>query len=111
MGQLITVSRRDGVRPEVKHFSLNRSLTGMQTLRYRSTEEVAGLKPPDDLARRLFAIGGIESVTVYSSVVTVSAPAWHWEDIAERVTEEIANLFIYYGEGVEVAPATPEVAS
>ena len=112
MGQLITVSRRDGVRPEVKHFALNRSLTGMQTRRYHSPEDMTGEKPPDELAKRLFALGGIESVTIYSSVVTVTAPAWHWDDIADKVTDTIANLFIYYGEGVTVAPATtPEPAA
>ena len=112
MGQLITVSRRDGVRPEVKHFALNRSLTGMQTLRYRSPDETTGEKAPDELVRRLFAIGGVDSVTIYSSVVTVSAPAWHWDDIADKVADTIANLFIYYGEGVSAAPATaPEVAA
>jgi hypothetical protein len=105
MGQLITVSHRDGVRPEVKHFALNRSLTGMQTLRYRAGEEITGDKPPDELARRLFAIGNVDSVTIYSSVVTVSAPAWNWDDIVDKVTETIANLFIYYGEGVTPAPA------
>ena len=106
MGQLITVSRRDGVRPEVKHFALNRSLTGMQTLRYRSADEITGDKPPDELARRLFAIGGVDSVTIYSSVVTVSAPAWHWPDVEAKVADTIANLFIYYGAGATAAPVT-----
>ena len=106
MGQLITVSCRDGVRPEVKHFALNRSLTGMQTRRYRSPDDMTGEKPPDELARRLFALGGIDSVTIYSSVVTVSAPAWHWEDIADKVADTIANLFIYSGAGAPAAPVS-----
>ncbi|MGH8999570.1 MAG: NifU N-terminal domain-containing protein [Acidimicrobiia bacterium] len=108
MGQEITVSSRNGVSADVKHFSCNRSLTGMQTLRYHFDEEVAGDKPPDVLARRLFALGGIQKVTIYSSEVTVSAPQWAWLDIEDKVRETIANLFIHYGEGA--APPDPKEA-
>ena len=42
MGQPITVTVRPGVRSDVKHFELNRSLTGMQTHRYQSGEAISG---------------------------------------------------------------------
>src|SRR5437879_300907 len=70
MGQAITVTVRAGVRSDVKHFELNRSLTGMQTHRYTEAVPVTGTKPPDELARRLFALG-VSAVTLYSSVVRV----------------------------------------
>ena len=38
MGQAITVTVRPGVRGDVRHFELNRSLTGMQTHRYTAAE-------------------------------------------------------------------------
>lgn len=98
MGQAITVTVRAGVRPEVMHFELNRSLTGMQIERYASPEAVTGQGPPDELARRLFALG-VTGVTVYSSVVTVTAPPERWGDLRDKVEETIANLFIYYREG------------
>jgi hypothetical protein len=106
MGQPITVTVRPGVRNDVKNFDLNRSLTGMQTHRYQAGEDVAGTKPPDELARRLFELG-VSAVTIYSSVVTVVAPAEQWPSLQERVVDTISNLFIYYRDGQLPAPATP----
>jgi len=111
MGQAITVTVRPGVRSDVKHFELNRSLTGMQTHRYRSGEGIPGTKPPDELARRLFALG-VSAVTIYSSVVTVVAPAEQWANLQPKVEDTIANLFIHYRDGqppaaVPVEPAPP----
>jgi hypothetical protein len=120
MGQPITVTARAGVRSDVKHFELNRSLTGMQTHRYTVGQEIAGTKPPDELARRLFALG-VSAVTIYSSIVTVVAPAEHWSSLEAQVEDTIINLFIFYrdgqlpaatppGEGAEAAPAPSEEA-
>jgi len=106
MGQSITVSVRDGVRSDVKNFDLNRSLTGMQTYRYLAGQDVAGTKPPDELARRLFELG-VSAVTIYSSVVTVVAPAEQWPSLQPKVEDTIEKLFIYYRDGQLPAPATP----
>jgi len=106
MGQPITVTVRAGVRSDVKHFDLNRSLTGMQTHRYLAGQEVAGPKPPDELARRLFELG-VSAVTIYSSVVTVVAPAEQWPSLQPKVEDTIEKLFIYSRDGQLPAPATP----
>lgn len=106
MGQPITVTVRPGVRNDVKNFDLNRSLTGMQTHRYHAGQDIAGTKPPDELARRLFALG-VSAVTIYSSVVTVVAPAEQWSSLQARVEDTITNLFIYYREGQLPAATTP----
>jgi hypothetical protein len=106
MGQPITVTVRAGVRGDVRHFELNRSLTGMQTHRYTASDAVTGTKPPDELARRLFALG-VSAVTIYSSVVTVVAPQDKWPSLQDQVQETIENLFIYYRDGQLPAPATP----
>jgi hypothetical protein len=107
MGQEITVTVRPGVRGDVRHFELNRSLTGMQTNRYTAADTVTGAKPPDELARRLFALG-VSAVTIYSSVVTVVAAADEWSTLQPKVEETIANLFIYYRDGE--LPAAPPAA-
>ena len=98
MGQPITVTVRPGVRGDVRHFELNRSLTGMQTHGYRAGEAIPGTKPPDELARRLFALG-VSAVTIYSSVVTVVAPGERWAALQPQVEDTIANLFIHYRDG------------
>jgi hypothetical protein len=98
MGQPITVTVRPGVREDVRHFEINRSLTGMQTHRYRAGEAIPGTKPPDELARRLFALG-VSAVTIYSSVVTIVAPAEEWPALQPKVEDTIANLFIHYRDG------------
>jgi hypothetical protein len=110
MGQPITVTVRPGIRSDVKNFELNRSLTGMETHRYQAGREIAGTKPPDELARRLFALG-VSAVTIYSSVVTVVAPAEQWSSLQAQVEDTITNLFIHYREGqLPAAPAAEEAA-
>lgn len=106
MGQPITVTVRPGVRSDVKNFDLNRSLTGMETHRYQAGQDIAGTKPPDELARRLFALG-VSAVTIYSSVVTVVAPAEQWSSLQAKVEDTITNLFIYYRDGQLPAATTP----
>lgn len=111
MGQEITVTVRPGVRGDVRHFELNRSLTGMQIHRYTASQAVAGTKPPDELARRLFDLG-VSAVTIYSSVVTVVAPPDSWDGLEPKVRDTIANLFIHYRDGqLPAATGTPAEAA
>lgn len=107
MGQPISVSSRPGVKPEVWVFEINRSLTGMETVRYVAGQEIAGRRPPDELARRIFALGGATAVTMYASVITVTAPMYEWGRLKDRVEDAIANLYIFYKDGTLPAPATP----
>lgn len=116
MGQLIAVSRRPGFRPGVAVFELNRSLSGMGHERYRVGDQIDGNRPVDELARRLFAEGGIDGVHIYSNVVTVDLAKGF---TGEGIDQVIMDLFTYYREGVEVvdpmavaepAPAEPAPA-
>jgi hypothetical protein len=91
MGQLITVSVHQGASPTVRIFNLNRSVTGMAIERYASVEDVKEGRPPDVLARRLFDLG-VDSVTVYSSSVTATAPAENWATLEPKVVETIEHL-------------------
>jgi hypothetical protein len=97
MGQPITVTVRAGGRPEVRFFDANRSLTGMAIETYRAGSEPDGQRPPDVLARRLFALGA-QRVTIYSNVVTVEAPAAAWAELEGQVQHTIEHLFEFYGD-------------
>ncbi len=103
MGQLITVSRKPSIRPDVAIFELNRSLTGMGHERYKSAADAFRDRPVDELARRLFEAGGVQGVHIYSNMVTVDMAAGVSGDALEDI---IRDLFTYYREGVEVVEPT-----
>lgn len=100
MGQAVTVIEKPSSTPGVVRFEINRSITGTGHEIYRSADEAAGDAPSDELARRLFAHGGVESVHVYANIITV-----HLQSGATSagLKEILENLYIFYKEGVEVA--------
>ena len=102
MGQPITVVEKPTSRPGVVRFEINRSLTGMGHERYRTPEEIQDDRPPDVLARRLFQRGGVDSVHVYSNVITVDLSEG---STAEGMRDLIEQLFIHYRDGVQ--PSIP----
>ena len=107
MGQPITVTEKSGGRDDVVRFDLNRSLTGMGHERYRADREIVGDRPPDELARRLFAHGGVEAVHIYSNVVTVDlAPGASSEGLGDIVHSH----FVHYDHD-EAAPEPAPYAS
>ncbi len=105
MGQTITVSVRTGTSPGVRFFDTNRSLTGMAIERYGSADDsrLGANRPPDVVARRMFALGAT-SVTVYSNVVTVEAPAALWAELEPKAVHTIEHLFQYYGDDAGWSP-------
>jgi hypothetical protein len=110
MGQTITVTTRPGSTPDVRFFDTNRSLTGMAIERYASADDPrlaadgdTTPRPPDVLARRLFALGATK-VTVYSNVVTVEAPTSGWSELEPRAVAMIEHLFHYYGDDAGWSP-------
>jgi hypothetical protein len=103
MGQLITVSRKPSIRPDVAIFELNRSLTGMGHERYKSAADAVRDRPVDELARRLFDAGGVDGVHIYSNMVTVDLASGATADGMEQI---IRDLFTYYRPGVEVVEPT-----
>lgn len=103
MGQPITVVEKHSHRPGVVRFEVNRPLTGMGHERYVAGQEIDGVRPPDELARRLFAQGGVDAVHIYDNMVTV--------DLAKGATgdgliEVVRELFLFYRE-----PSAPTGAS
>ena len=102
MGQPIVVTEKETAKPGVWRFETNRVLTGMAHERYRAGTVIGGTRPPDELARRVFALGGAEEVHVYGNVVTVVLARGHGPD---GLREIIEGLYTYYREGV--TPAIP----
>ena len=103
MGQPITVTEKPTSRPGVVRFETNRNLTGMGHERYRSAEDADGVRPVDELARRLFAHGGVEAVHVYANVITVDLAKG---SASAGLRDVIHELFVHYVPGV--LPPTDE---
>jgi hypothetical protein len=98
--------RTTSPRPGIVRFELNRSLTGMGHERYRAGDEIIGNRPSDELARRIFAAGGVDSVHIYSSMVTVELATTADDGIADVIRE----LYTYYVPGVEI-PSDEELVA
>ncbi len=97
MGQPITVVEKPTTNPGVVRFETNRSITGMGHERYLIRQEITGDRPPDELARRLFARGGVEAVHIYSNVITVNLAAGA---DSTGLLDIVRDLFIHYRPGV-----------
>jgi hypothetical protein len=102
MGQRVVVTERPTRQSGLVRFEINRSLTGMAHERYSAEQDIAGHRPPDELARRLFQHSDVESVHIYSNMITVQLAPGAKDD---GLQETIEDLFTYYREGVQ--PAIP----
>jgi hypothetical protein len=102
MGQPVNAIEKPSPRPGVLRFEVNRTLTGMGHEHYRADRPVEGSRPPDELARRLFALDGVERVHVSSNIITVELE--RGADASE-VAEVIGDLYTYYRPGVPVPTA------
>src|SRR5688500_8500268 len=96
MGQPIAVVRKPSTRKGIVRFEINRSLTGMGNERYRSAAEAVGPRPPDELARRLFAAGGdaIAAIHVYSNIITIELRDGTDASVTTGFEDVIASLYI-----------------
>ena len=97
MGQPVTAIEKPAPRHGMVRFDLNRSITGMDHERYVDGQEIPGDRPPDELARRLFATGSVKAVHMIGNSITV--------DLADGrdssgLLEVIEGLFTFYREGV-----------
>ena len=97
MGQPVTVIEKPSSHAGVVRFETNRVLTGMGHERYTSAEQAVGERPADVLARRLFERGGIASLHVNGSVITIELE----KSDASGIKEIIEGLYTYYLPGVE----------
>jgi hypothetical protein len=98
VGQPVTVIEKSARRGGIVSFDLNRSLTGTAHEVYRAGDEIFGDRPSDELARRLFEFGGIDTITMNMSVVNVDLAKGGSSDGMKEVIED---LYTYYRPGVE----------
>lgn len=103
MGQPITVVRKPSSKANLVRFEINRTLTGTGHERYVAGGEISGERPPDELARRLLAAGGVRGIHIHSNVITVELEPGAKTDGFEDVIRE---LYIHYRPGV-----TPSVTA
>lgn len=96
MGQPITVVEKPSPRPGVARFETNRSLTGMGHERYGSVDDILDDRSVDELARRLFATGAVETVHVNGSVITVHLTG---DRKPGELLDVIRGLYIHYPPG------------
>jgi hypothetical protein len=110
MGQPINVVEKPSSTPGLARFEINRSLTGMGHERYASVEDILDDRPVDELARRLFASGGVTQVHANGSVIIVHlAEGW----TGAQLLDVIRGLYIYYppsgnGQAAEPVASEPE---
>jgi hypothetical protein len=108
MGQPITVVEKPSRTPGIARFEINRSLTGMGHERYASADAIVDNRAVDELARRLFATGGVTRVHVNSSVITVAlVDGW----AGEQLLDVIRGLYIYYPPATEDPGSASAVSS
>lgn len=99
MGQPVSVIEKPSSTPGVVRFETNRSLTGTEHVRYLRDQPIEGKRPADELARRLFAHGGIDGITILVNVITVNLAEGA---TTEGMKEVIESLYTYYTPGVRV---------
>ncbi|MGH9246149.1 MAG: hypothetical protein ACRD29_17925 [Acidimicrobiales bacterium] len=96
MGQPITVvEKRSSARPSLIRFEINRPLSGMGHERYVAGRPIDDHRPVDEVARRLFAHGGVDAVHINGSVITVDLAKG---GAADGLADVIRKLFVFYGE-------------
>jgi Scaffold protein Nfu/NifU N terminal len=106
MGQPITVVEKPSVtNPAIVRFETNRPLSGMGHERYEAPPGELRQRPVDELARRLFAHGGVEKVHINGSVVTVTLSGGQ---TGAGLGDVVRELFLHYGDGAPVVGTVAE---
>ena len=101
MGEIVNVLERPSSRPGIVRFETNRVLSGTGHDRYTADHPVEGNRPVDELARRLFARGGIYAIHINSSVVTVDLAKGHGP---EGLADIIRGLYTFYDDAPVALP-------
>ncbi|CAB4579014.1 MAG: hypothetical protein F2534_15210 [Actinobacteria bacterium] len=112
MGQMVSVVEKRSSIPGIVRFEANRALTGQGHERFSSAADAVGPRPAAELARRLFATGQVDTVHVYSNIVTVGLRRGFAGEGLDGVVRE---LYQYWKPGMEptvfVEEAPAEVAA
>src|SRR5918994_1939963 len=108
MGEIVNVIERPSPRPGIVRFETNRALSGMGHDRYVAGEPIEDDRPVDELARRIFARGGIQSVHINGNVITVDLQKGY---TAEGIAAEAAVAAAPDAERAAEAPVLQEIAA
>jgi len=108
MGQIVNVVERPSPRPGIVRFETNRVLSGTGHDRFVATAPVEGNRTVDELARRLFARGGVASVHVNGGMVTVDLEKGYSSD---GLADLIRGLYTFYGDGPAAVAAEAAVSA
>jgi hypothetical protein len=116
MGQPVTVVEKQSSNPAIVRFETNRPLSGMGHENYAAPPSELLDRPVDEVARRLFAAGSVESLHIYGSVITVNLGRGR---TSEGLADIIRHMFLHYAETpdetvvvpLDEADATPEMAA
>jgi hypothetical protein len=95
MGQIVNVVERPSSRPGMVRFETNRVLSGTGHDRFVAGQPIEGDRPVDELARRLFAHGGVAAVHITGGIITVDLAKGH---TSEGLADVIRGLYTFYGE-------------
>jgi hypothetical protein len=99
MGQEVSVVEKPSPRPGVMRFETNRTLTGMGHERFTSLADAVGPRPAAALARLLLATGKVDSVSMYSNIISVDiAKGFN----AEGLGDVVRDMYQYWKPGVEM---------
>lgn len=93
MGQPITVVEKPSSNPAILRFETNRPLSGMGHESYAAPPSELLGRPVDELARRLFAAGGVERVHINGSVITVTLGGGR---TGTGLRDVVRDLFLHY---------------
>jgi hypothetical protein len=97
MGQPVAVVEKPSTLPGVVRFEANRNLTGMGHERFTSDDEIVGVKPSAELARRLFDTGRVSGVHVYGNMITVDLEKGFDSD---GLLDVVRDLYQYWKPGM-----------
>jgi len=105
MGQPITViETQSTTNPAIVRFATNRPLSGMGHDRYEAAPGPLRQRPVDELARRLFAAGGVEKIHINGSVVTVTLVGGQ---TGAGLGDVVRDLFLHYGDASPIPTEVP----
>jgi hypothetical protein len=93
MGQIVNVVERPSSRPGIVRYETNRALSGMGHDRFVRGQVIDDDRPVDELARRIFARGGVTSVHVNGGMITVDLEKGH---TADGIADIIRGLYTFY---------------
>ncbi len=100
MGQPGTVIQKSATKSGVLRFEINRSITGMDHERYSYGDDILGNRPPDQIAKSIFDLGGVERVHINSNVITLDLGKGGVDPV--EIINSITQMFTFYLPGVEV---------